>query len=95
MYLNNFVSWKFETRNVSGVARHQIAVEHAEDALMSDNKEIVLLAFEFEYNWLQTYGEVVIRLIFWSVLQFNMKVSVPFAPLLVDIDDDKGLPRAS
>ena len=52
MYLYDFVPGKFEIRNIGSAARHQIPIEDTEDAFVSNDEKIVLLAFELENDWL-------------------------------------------
>jgi len=41
---------------------HQISIEHAKHALMGDDKQVVLLAFELENNGLEANGQIVVGL---------------------------------
>lgn len=61
-HLYDFVTGELEVRNVCGVAGHEVAVEDAEDRLVRDDEEVVLLALELEDDGLEAHGEVVVGL---------------------------------
>ena len=60
--LDDLVTGELERGNVGGRASHEIAVENAEDGLVSDDEEIVLFALELEDDGFEAYGEVVVGL---------------------------------
>lgn len=47
-YLDDLVTRELELGDVSRVAGHEVAVEDAENALVRDDEEVVLLALELE-----------------------------------------------
>lgn len=62
MYLYDLISGKGEEWNVGGVASHEITVQDTENALMSNDQEIVLFTFQFENDGFQTDSDIVVRL---------------------------------
>lgn len=60
--LNNLVARKFEFGNIHRAAVHQVGIEHSENGLVSDDKQIVLLTLQLENDWLEADGEVMVRL---------------------------------
>ncbi len=59
-YLDDLISWKLETRDLGGIASHQIPVQDSEDALVRHQKEIVLFTFQLQDDGLQANGQVVV-----------------------------------
>lgn len=54
--LDYVIPRELKLRDVHGRAVHQVGVEDAEDRLMGDDEEVVLLALELEDDWLQADG---------------------------------------
>jgi hypothetical protein len=59
-YLDDLITRKLQLGNVLGIARHEIAVENAKDALMGNNQKIVLFALEFQDDGLKSNSEIVV-----------------------------------
>lgn len=65
--LDDLVAGELEVGNVHGGAVHEVGVEDAQDGLVGDDEEVVLLALELEDDGLEADGEVVVGLgDFWS-----------------------------
>ncbi len=60
--LYDFVTGEGKQRDVCGIAGHEIAVEHPQDAFMRDDKEVVLFSLEFENDGFKADGYVVVGL---------------------------------
>lgn len=60
--LDDLVPRELELGNVHGAAVHEVGVEDAQDRLVRDDEEVVLLALELEDDWLEADGEVVVGL---------------------------------
>lgn len=61
-YLDDFIARKFEIGNVDGVASHQVTVQDAKDGLVSNDQEIIFLAFQLKNDRLESYCKIVIGL---------------------------------
>ena len=59
-YFDDLVPGKCEIRNVGGVARHEVPVQHPQDALVRDQQDVVPLAFKLEDDRFQTNCQIVI-----------------------------------
>ena len=59
-HLDYLIPGEREERNVSRIAGHQITIEHTEDTLVRNDKQIVLLPFQFENYRFESHGNVVI-----------------------------------
>jgi hypothetical protein len=62
IYLDDFIAWELELRNVGSIASHEIAVQHPENGLVSYNEQIVVLPFEFENDGFEANGKVMVGL---------------------------------
>ena len=61
--LDDFVPREREERDVGGGARHEVAVEDAEDGFVGDDEEVVLFALKLEDDGFEADGEVVVGLV--------------------------------
>ena len=59
---DDLIARKFEFRDVHGATVHQIGIEHTQDRLVGNDKQIVLLALKFEDNGLEAHRKIVVRL---------------------------------
>lgn len=59
---DDFVSRKFELRDVGGITGHEVPIKDAEHRFVGDDEQVVLLAFKLEDDWLHADGEIVVRL---------------------------------
>lgn len=59
---DDLVARKFEFGNVHRTAVHQVGVEHAQDGLVRNDQQVVLLALELENDGLEADGEIVVGL---------------------------------
>ena len=57
--------------DICGGAGHEVAVENAEDGLVGDDQEIVLLALEFEDDRFEADGEIVVRLVLLALQEWK------------------------
>jgi hypothetical protein len=58
--LDDLIPWEFQLGDVHRGAMHQIRIQDAQDTLVSNNQEIVLLALEFKNDGLQSDSKVVV-----------------------------------
>jgi hypothetical protein len=58
--LNDFIAGKLQLRNVHSITSHQVTVENSEHGLVSNDQEIIVLAFELEDNRLKTDSEIMV-----------------------------------
>lgn len=59
-YLDDFVTWEIETRNIRRVTGHEVPIEDTEDGFVSNKEEIILLTFEFEDDGFEADCEIVV-----------------------------------
>lgn len=60
--LDDLVARELEDGNLHGADVHQVGVEHAQDALVRDDQQVVLLALQLQDDGLQPHRQVVVRL---------------------------------
>lgn len=54
--LNNLIARELELGDIRGTAVHQVRIQDAEDRLMRNDQEVVLLALELENDGLEADG---------------------------------------
>jgi hypothetical protein len=69
--LDDFVARELQAGDICGGAGHEVAVENAEDGLVGDDQEIVLLALEFEDDRFEADGEIVVRLVLLALQEWK------------------------
>jgi hypothetical protein len=58
--LNDLVAGKLQLGNVHSITSHQVTIENSEHGLVSNDQEIIVLAFELEDNRLKADSEIMV-----------------------------------
>jgi hypothetical protein len=59
-HFDNLVAWELQLGNIHSIASHEVAIENSKDGFMSDDKEVIVLPFQFKDNRLKTNSKVVV-----------------------------------